>query len=1122
MTQKSIPLFISIRSKIYAVIGTVTLFAIILALVSWALFQTFSKTLYIITRESSPISAAASNLDVLSRDINLDMNKTLASHNKDELAQNLTRIMKHIAQMQSSVQYINSLSNSELETKRINKELSSINKVIIEINKSVSKNISYKEKISDFSMKIRSLQKQFIISITPISDNVFYELPTLSYALHLKSEGNSLFNILNLTENLRELEKITPLKEKFKANKKRAENKIKTLIENHKNNDVPLKNLSSTVMALFDIGLGKNNIFDIKESQLSNERILRQLKEKIEASTNNISTDLLALQEAVKKQILSIQDTAEKELTLGKTVIFAIAFVSIIISFFLGWWIIGRNITQRLEDLKTNMLEVFSGKLDTIVPHTGMDEVAEMSKALIVFKDKMVTLKNSQSRENFLMTILYQGSSAANNAESFEDAALSCLRLISTYACWPSAHMYVLNPKTRSLESSTIWTGGDDNLKKGLSKMTFRLGEELPGRVMSINKPDYIKNMDNSEMLLRGDLLKKAGIKSVYAYPIRTGSRFFGVVEFFSKNEFKLDKGLTETIENIFNQLGVAIQRIKTEEDLRLEKEKAEAATYAKGNFLANMSHEIRTPLNAVLGMVDLILESELKAEQRYWAKTIKTSGDSLLDIINDILDFSKIEAHELLLESINFNLHKVIEEIFELIRVRALAQGIEIYAIIEPNVPAGLVGDPGRIRQVIINLIGNAIKFTKSGHVALRVSVIQDLTHSTQIKIEIEDTGIGIKEDKINYIFSTFSQAEESTSRKFGGTGLGLSICEKLVELMGGNIGVKSQFGEGSTFFFLLALKKHDEIEQKCLEKYKEITLKGQTALILEKEGLGTEAIQKYLNHLDVSSTFITSEAAFFDHITEKSKADFSYDYLFINSKLIDNNPIAFGNRLKDIKGTEKSFKIHLVNTLYMIAENEISPYLDAQLTKPLLPNMLESCLKILSQSRKDKNYIKRALNPALIDSLIQGTDGPVVDQSKRFEGLHILIVEDMKANMVLLSTILKKMGITISTAVNGKEAVKQFEENDFNLIFMDCQMPEMDGFDATRNIRKILSKPQCPIVALTANAMQGDKDKCLAAGMDDYLNKPLRKEKLIKAIERWAVKESQNGRKGHDPKKT
>lgn len=755
------------------------------------------------------------------------------------------------------------------------------------------------------------------------------------------------------------------------------------------------------------------------------------------------------------------------------------------------------------------MLEISSGNLDVVIPQTGMDEVAEMGKALSVLKDKMVTLKNNQSRENLLMNVLYQDSSAANNAENFEDAVVSCLRLIATYACWSSAHMYVLNPKTRLLESSNIWTGGDEDLKKEMAKITFRLGEGLPGRVMSINKPDYIKNIDEHDIILRGDLLKDAGIKAVYAYPIRTGSRFFGVVEFFSKNEFKLDKWLNETIENIFNQLGIAIQRIKIEEDLRLEKEKAEAVTYAKGNFLGNMSHEIRTPLNAVLGMVDLILESELKAEQRYWAKTIKTSGDSLLDIINDILDFSKIEAHELLLESINFNFHKVIEEIFELIRVRALAQGIEIYAIIEPNVPAGLVGDPGRIRQVIINLIGNAIKFTKSGHVALRVSMIQDLKHSTQIKIAIEDTGIGIREDKIDYIFNTFSQAEESTSRHFGGTGLGLSICEKLVELMGGNIGVKSQFGEGSTFFFLLALKKHDELEEKCLEKYKNITLKDQTALILEQDGLGTEAIQKYLSHLGLSATFVTSEEDFFEHVTKKYSTDFSYDYMFINSKLIDNNPIAFGHRLKYIKGTEKTFKIHLVNNLYMIAENEISSYLDAQLTKPLLPNMLEGCLKILSHSLKDKTYVKRALNPALIDGLIQGTDGPVVDQSKRFEGLHILIVEDMKANMVLLTTILKKMGVTVSTAVNGKEAVKQFEQNDYHLIFMDCQMPEMDEFDATRHIRKILSKPQCPIVALTANAMQGDKDKCLAAGMDDYLNKPLRKDKLIKAIERWALKD-------------
>tara|TARA_R110002095_G_scaffold164622_1_gene142544 strand:- start:355 stop:1500 length:1146 start_codon:yes stop_codon:yes gene_type:complete len=373
-----------------------------------------------------------------------------------------------------------------------------------------------------------------------------------------------------------------------------------------------------------------------------------------------------------------------------------------------------------------------------------------------------------------------------------------------------------------------------------------------------------------------------------------------------------------------------------------------------------------------------------------------------------------------------------------------------------------------------------------------------------------VEDTGIGIQKDKIDYIFHNFSQAEESTSRQFGGTGLGLSICEKLVELMGGNIGVKSEFGEGSTFFFQLALKKHNDLTEKCVEKYKDIAFEGQSALILEEEGLGGEAINQYLTHLSISTHFVSSEEEFIQHLTEKSKKDFSYNYIFINSKLIDNDPIIFGHKLKDIKGTEKSFKIHLVNALYMIDEKEILPYLDAQLTKPLQLHMLENCLKILKQSLNDSTFVKRALNPALVDALIQGTDGPVIDQSQRFRGVHILIVEDMKANMVLLSTILKKMGVTVSTAVNGKEAVEQFKKNDYDLIFMDCQMPEMDGFDATKCIRKILSKQQCPIVALTANAMQGDKDKCLAAGMDDYLNKPLRKDKLIKAIERWAIKEA------------
>ncbi len=1126
MVHKKIPLFISIRSKIYAVIGTVTLFAFVLALVSWALFQTFSNTLYVITRESNPTSLTASKLEVLSADLNLDVNKALSSRNEEELSKSFSRMLKHIIQMRTSLDYIQSLVKEDLKLGRIYDELSKIENFTNKINKYVLNSIDYNNLLLELSKRNRKLQNQFIILVTPISDDALFSLSTLNkesisasflekkstflaYSLELKSEGNLIFGVLNVAENLLDIDSLAPLKERFNASRVRLEEHVKLLLEHNKGQETSLTGIQQSVKEMIDSGMGKNNVFQVKKAQLLNKMNLIKLKDAVWLSTNKISAELVRLEKKIKKQSAEVQENAEEQIIIGKSLMFIIAFLSIVISFFVGWWIVGRNITQRLEELRESMMEVSSGNLDATIPHTGMDEVAQMGNALSVFKDKMISLQKSKSRENLLMNMLYQGSSAANNADSFEDAAAACLRLITTYACWTYGHMYIVNGKTRTLESANIWSGEEGgDFKNNVSKMTFRLGEGLPGRVMSINKSDYIKNIRSDDALLRGKILKDAGIKSVYAYPIRTGSKFFGVVEFFSTNEFKFDKGLNETIENIFTQLGISIQRLKTEEDLRLEKEKAEAATYAKGNFLANMSHEIRTPLNAVLGMVDLILESQLKAEQRYWAKTIKTSGDSLLDIINDILDFSKIEAQELLLESIPFNIHKVIEEIFELIRMRAIDQGIEIYSIIEPDVPAGFMGDPGRVRQIIINLLGNAIKFTKSGHVALRISVIQDLKHSTQLKFDIEDTGVGIQKNKIDYIFNTFSQAEESTSRQFGGTGLGLSICKKLVELMGGNIGVTSEFGEGSNFFFNLALKKHDlSKEEKYLKKYKNITLKGQKALVLEEDGLGAEAMKKYLTHLSISSEIVHSQEQCIKILMEKSKKDFHYDYIFVNSKLIDNNPISFGHILKDIKGTEKSFKIHLVDALYMIDEKEIMPHLDAQLTKPLQLRMLNNCLRILTYSRNESKPIKKALNPALIDSLIQGTDGPVVDQSERFKGVHILIVEDMKANMVLLSTILKKLGVTVSTAVNGKEAVEKFEESDFSMIFMDCQMPEMDGFEATQKIRKITSKPQCPIVALTANAMQGDKDKCLAAGMDDYLNKPLRKDKLIEAIERWGV---------------
>ncbi|MGB0935004.1 MAG: response regulator [Alphaproteobacteria bacterium] len=1121
--KNSIPLFISIRSKIYAVVGSVALFSLVLALVSWGSFQVLINTLYILNRESKPAAITASELITHATEVNLNVPKTLNSKNMDELGKNYATLIKSIERMRMSMTHLKSVYTGDLQFERINNSLAAIESATNEINAEVQESLKIADRLTKLEQGLEIIHEDFIRIIAPISDESLYELTSqtndrtssqefihqssyLAGVLELKSEGNLIFGILHSVRTLDEVANLVPLQERFNASKIRFRRHIDTFSSIPKLDKDQVSSLIAQAKKIVAFGDGEYNIFRTKQLEFQHTEKLNKIKHTIRELTTRISSDIRYLSSQIRENSHKIEQEAEEQVLLSRSIILFIAFVSIFISFFVSWRIVGRNITGRIDELKKSMQDVAQGNLEANIPHRGADEVGDIGRALSSFRDKMVDLKRVQSQENELTNLLYLGSSAANNANDINDAIGACLRLICSYSKWRTGHVYLLNQNKAVLEPSNVWSGEMYQiLRKGTAGTNLRLGEGVPGRVLSTNRAEFIEDFKREENLPRTDMFLKTDLKCMYAFPIRAGQKFIGVMEFFCNRPLTLDKGLNETIENILSQLGTCIERLRTDDALRQEKEKAEAATTAKGDFLANMSHEIRTPLNSILGMAELILESDLKAEQRYWARAIKTSGDSLLDIINDILDFSKIEANQLILEPLPFDLYQTIEEIFDLVRIRAKDQGIGLHCLIESSVPEFLNGDAGRIRQILINLIGNSIKFTKSGHVALKVFPIESNEKQVKLRFEVKDTGIGIAADKLEYIFSKFSQAEESTTRKFGGTGLGLSICKKLVEMMQGIIGVDSELGEGSTFYFELPLKTCDEQKRPAmLQKYTDITLEGKKALVLEEEGLGCEIITKYLEHKSISVSHVSSKEDFLRQFNGDDGGT-HYDYVIINSKLIDNNPIGFGHAFQDVRGDFNGLVIHLVEELYLIDESEIAGHLDAQLVKPVLPHLLERCIAILAKNRADNTQLKQVLNPALIDNIISGNENDNVKEVDRFKGVSILVVEDMKANMILITTILKKLGATVSTAMNGKEAVEMFKDFDFDIIFMDCQMPEMDGFEATKRIRKIRSKVQCPIVALTANAMKGDKERCLASGMDDYLNKPLKKDQIIDTIAKW-----------------
>jgi len=621
---------------------------------------------------------------------------------------------------------------------------------------------------------------------------------------------------------------------------------------------------------------------------------------------------------------------------------------------------------------------------------------------------------------------------------------------------------------------------------KGAERLRGYKSEEIIGKHYSCLFPIEDQKIGRPEQLLRTAFTE--GQCEDEGWRIRKdGSQFWANVVIAAVRDH------VGTLIGFSKVTGDLTRRRRIEEELMLAKEEADSANQAKSAFLANISHEIRTPMTGIIGMAGLLSDTELSTEQREYCDIIRRSGESLLTVINEVLDFSKVESGKLELEIIDFDLRSAVAEVTDLFAKQAADGGLKLINSIDDNVPTELQGDPGRLRQIISNLVNNALKYTEKGEVIVNVELAEETQNHADLRFSVTDSGIGIPSDKIGKLFHSFTQVDASINRKYGGTGLGLAICKNLVELMGGEIGVHSEPQMGSTFWFTLRLLKQPERSGKILNTL--VNFSGLRVLVVDGNSNSRALVERYLSAMGINSQSAPDGPTALEFLRVGSTNGEPYDLAIIEFMLPEMDGLELAQTIRK-NPTFGKLKILLLTTVGKTGAERLAKAagVDGYLTTPAsYARLAESLTSLMAEapqaSSSNAMFARRSLTPQ--------------NPSQR---LRIMVADDNHINQKVISSLLTKMGHRADVVGNGKEALEAFKLVPYDILLMDVQMPEVDGFEACRQIRALEQKKgqHTPIIAITAHARKADREKCLAAGMDDYVSKPIKVRDLNAALAR------------------